>query len=116
MGVEIPTKTLKECEFTFEILTQRVNKSFGSGEFPDCLKQANVSPIFKKDDPLDKENYRPECILPLLQKVNEKLLYNQLSDYVENCFNVKENRLILQFLARYNKRGSTRVFTGALTF
>ena len=57
MGGEIPTKILKECEFTFEILTQCINKSFTSGEFSDCLKQANVSPIFKKDDPLAKENY-----------------------------------------------------------
>ena len=64
------------------------NKSFTSGEFPDCLKQANVSPIFKKDDSLNKENYRPVSILLLLSKVYEKLLYNRLSDYVENIFNV----------------------------
>ena len=88
VGGEIPTKILQECEFTFEILTQCVNKSFASREFPDCLKQANVSPIFKKDDPLDRENYRPISILPLLSKVYEKLLYNRLSDYVENIFNV----------------------------
>ena len=88
VGGEIPKKILKECEFTFEILTQCINKSFTSGEFPGCLKQANVSPIFKKDDPLDKENYRPVSILPLLLKVYEKLLYNRLSDYVENIFNV----------------------------
>ena len=69
MWGEIPTKILKECEFTFEILTQCVNKSFASGEFPDHSKQAYVSPIFKKDDPLDKENYRPVSILPLLSKV-----------------------------------------------
>ena len=49
-GGEIPTKILKECEFIFEILTQCVNKSFTSGEYPDCLKQANVLPIFQKDD------------------------------------------------------------------
>ena len=84
---EIPTKILKECEFTFEILTQCMNKSFTSGEFPDCLKQANVSPIFKKDDPLDKENYRPVSILVLISKVYEKLLYNRRSDHVENIFN-----------------------------
>ena len=69
-------------------MTQCINKSFTSGEFPDCLKQANVSPIFKKDDPLDKENYRPVSILPLLSKVYEKLLYNRLSNYVEKIFNV----------------------------
>ena len=47
---EIPTKILKECKFTFQILTQCINKSYASGEFPDCLKQANVSLLFKKDD------------------------------------------------------------------
>ena len=88
MRGEIPTKILKEYEFTFEILTQCVNKSFATGEFPDCLKQANVSPIFKKDDPLDKENYKPVSILPLLSKVYERLLYNRLSEYVEYIFNV----------------------------
>ena len=66
---EIPTKILKECEFTFELLTQCVNKSFASGELPDCLKQANVSLTFKKDDHLDEENYRPVSILPLRSKV-----------------------------------------------
>ena len=35
VGGEIPTKIFKECEFTFEILTQCINKSFTSGEFPD---------------------------------------------------------------------------------
>ena len=85
---EIPTKILKECKFTFEILTHCVNESFASGEFPDCLKQANNSSIFPKDDPLDKENYRPSSILPLIFKVYEKLLYNRLSDNKENIFNV----------------------------
>ena len=32
VGGEITTKILKECEFTFEILTQCLNKSFMSGE------------------------------------------------------------------------------------
>ena len=69
-------------------MSQYGSKSFASKEFPDCLKQAKVSPIFKKDNPLDKENYRPVSILPLLSKVYEKLLYNGLSDYVEKFFNV----------------------------
>ena len=72
----------------FKILTQPVNKSFASGELSDCLKQTNISYIFKKDDPLDKENYRPVSILRLLSKLYEKLIYNQLSDFVENISNV----------------------------
>ena len=31
VGGEIPTKTFKECDFMFEILTQCINKSFTSG-------------------------------------------------------------------------------------
>ena len=80
VGREIPTKILKECEFTFETLTQYVNKSFACGEFSDCSKQVNNSPIFKKDDLLDKEIYRLISILPLLSTVYEKLIYNRLSD------------------------------------
>ena len=44
------------------------------------LKQANVSPIFKKDDPLYKENYWSVSTLSSLLKVHKKLLYNRLSE------------------------------------
>ena len=57
-------------------------------EFAGCLKQVNVSLIFKKDNTLDKKNYRPVSVVPLLSKVYKKLFYNQLSDHVENIFNV----------------------------
>ena len=53
------------------------------GCFPDSLKEANISPIVKKDDPFDKSNYRPVSILPLISKVYERLIYNQLSEYTE---------------------------------
>ena len=49
VGGEIQKKILKECDFTFQILRQCVNKSFASGELPDCLKQTKISPTFKKE-------------------------------------------------------------------
>ena len=58
VGGDIPTNILKECNFTFSVLDDCINKSFENGAFPDCLKEDNSTPIFKKDDPLDKENYR----------------------------------------------------------
>ena len=84
VGGEIPIQILKESEFTFEILTNCINKSIETGCFPDSLKEANITPIFKKDDPLDKSNYRPVSILPLISKVYERLIYNQLSEYTES--------------------------------
>ena len=86
-GGEIPTKILKECEFTFDVLTKCINKSIETGYFPDSLKLANITPVFKKVDPLDRSNYRPVSILPLLSKVYEKGIYNQLSDYSNSFLN-----------------------------
>ena len=40
--------------------------------------------LIKMDYPLDKENYRPVSTLPLLFKVFEKLIYKQLSNYIES--------------------------------
>ena len=80
MGGEIPIQILKEREFTFEILTICINKSIETG----CLKETNITPIFKKDDPLDKPSYRPVSILSLISKVYKRLIYNQLSEYTES--------------------------------
>ena len=62
VGSEIPIQILKESEFTFETLSNCINKSIETGYFPDSLKEANITPIFKKDDSLDKSNYRPVSI------------------------------------------------------
>ena len=48
VGGEISTKILKECEFTFDVLTKCINKSIETGYFPDSLKLVNVAPAFKK--------------------------------------------------------------------
>ena len=47
VGGEIPTQISKESEFTFETLTNCINKSIETGYFPDSLKEANINPIFK---------------------------------------------------------------------
>ena len=51
------------------------------------MKIANITPAHKKDEPTDKENYRPMSVLLLLSKVFEKLLYDRLSEYLEKYLN-----------------------------
>ena len=80
VGGDIPTKIPKECKFIFDIITACINKAIEIGNFPDILKMANVTTVFKKEDPLDKSNYRPVCILPLQSKVYERVIYSQLSE------------------------------------
>ena len=66
---------LKESEFTFECLKNCINPSIEeTAIFPSSLKLAKITPIFKKDDPPDKSNYRPVSILPLLKKVHEGII------------------------------------------
>ena len=52
--------------------------------FPKELKLAEVSPIFKKEDDLDKENYRPVSVLPHVSNVFERIMYQQINDYMKD--------------------------------
>ena len=55
--------------------------------FPDKLKKAQVTPLYKKNDPLLKTNYRPVSVLCIFSKIFEKILEQQLSDFFKNIFN-----------------------------
>ena len=59
------------------------NSCVSSCSFPDSLKMAEISPVFKKKDNLDKENYRSVNILTTLSKVFERILSDQLTSYFE---------------------------------
>ena len=45
--------------------------------FPNKLKLADVSPVFKSGDTIVIKNYRPTSVLPELSKVFERLLLKQ---------------------------------------
>ena len=84
---EIPIKILKESIFCFPELTNCINESLTNNKFPDTLKLSEITPVFKKLDPSDKANCRPVSILPLVSKVFEKIMYNQLDEYIEHFLN-----------------------------
>ena len=81
----IPPKTLKDSvSIVKDPLTQLFNTSVKDNLFPSDLKYANVSPLFKKDDNTNKENYRPVSILPTISKMFERLMFHQITLYVSN--------------------------------
>ena len=56
-------------------LCKLINDCFGKGVYPNCLKIAEVIPIYKKGDCRDASNYRPISILSQFDKILEKLIY-----------------------------------------
>ena len=55
-------------------ITLIINQSIKSGIFPDRLKIAKVTPIYKKDDKKFIKNYRPISVLPVISKVFETVI------------------------------------------
>ena len=49
-------------------------------DFPSILKNANITPVFKKGD---KDFYRPVSILPIISKIFEKLLCKQIMIFID---------------------------------
>ena len=80
---EIPVDILKNSEFCFSELKKCINKAFNANKSPDTLKLSDIVPVFKKLNPTDKTNFRTVSVLPLLSKVFEKIMYDQLYEYAE---------------------------------
>ena len=97
---EIRIKIFKASQFTFEYLTFCINEAILSGKFPHSLKLSNIMPVHKKKDLTDKYNYRPVSILPLLSKVFEKVMYDQLYIYL--------NKFLNELLCGFGKVHSTQ--------
>lgn len=67
-------------------LTKLINQSIDTMYFPDELKIASVTPIYKKGCTSDPSSYRPISILPTISKIIEKLLKNKILSFFErNC-------------------------------
>ena len=67
---DIPVKLIKMNEDIFSTLIfQTFSQSLVNCEFPQCLEQAELISVFKKDDKLDKSYYRPVSILQNLQNL-----------------------------------------------
>ena len=65
------------------ILCDIINKSISIGCFPDILKIARVTPLFKEGNTEEVNNYRPISNLPLFSKIFERVFYDQLYRYFE---------------------------------
>ena len=98
----IPTKILKSnkdiCSSTLHMI---FNESLNNSSFPDELKLADITTIFKKEDATFEKNYRPVSVLPVVSKIFERLLQTQINSYFE--------KYLTPHLCGYRKGYNTRV-------
>ena len=68
--------------------------SLQKGCFPEELKIARVTPIYKADDVNEIGNYRPISVLPCFSKILERIMYNnRLFKYLTTNEILHENNL-----------------------
>ena len=80
----IPPKLLKEnSDICNDTILRVINNGIRTSQFPNDLKLADVTPIFKKVDSSDVKNYRPISVLPVMSKVFERILQKQITEYID---------------------------------
>jgi Reverse transcriptase (RNA-dependent DNA polymerase) len=98
----ISTRVLKQIAlFIAAPLCHLVNESFSQGSFPDNLKTSVITPLFKKGDKCDPNNYRPIAMSSPISKVIEKAFLNRLEQYFES------NNLLTSQQHGFRKKKST---------
>ena len=96
---DIPTDMLKQAiDIHLPIMTQIINMPFDNDYYPDDLKLAEVSPVFKKKDDLDKENYKSVSVLSHVSNVFKRIIYQQIEDFMKD----KLSNLLTGFRKNHN--------------
>ena len=83
------------------ILPDLINRCFSQGHFPNCLKIARVTPIFKGEDSELCCNWRPISITSCTSKLIEKLVKKRLLSYLT------KNNILTNFQFGYRSQHST---------
>ncbi|KAI5639565.1 reverse transcriptase (RNA-dependent DNA polymerase) domain-containing protein [Phthorimaea operculella] len=73
-----------------------INQSLASGVYPDDLKKGLVRPIFKGGDSKDCTKYRPITMLPIVDKIVEKYISDQIHEFYRNHDVLSENQFGFQ--------------------
>ena len=76
---KISARLLRCCpDLLSESLTVIFNCSINTGIFPDEWKCSKVIPLFKHGERGDLNNYRPISIIPVVAKVFERIIFDQI--------------------------------------
>ena len=101
-GIEndIPIKILiSSSDIVCTHLSHIYNSTKNDNIYPQSLKLADVTPIHKKDACTLFKNYRPVSLIPVVSKLFERDIYNQILAYID--------KFLSPYLFGYRKGYST---------
>ena len=79
------------------LIAHIINVSIESNTFPDDLKIAKITPIYKSGDKSQTGNYRPISVLPTISKIFEQHIAIQLNEFL------REHDLLSQYQSGFRK-------------
>ena len=98
----LPARIIKDnCDIFAQKVYIDFNSSINLGTYPNNMKLADVTPTYKKGGHTNKENYRPVSILPVLSKVYERLLNNQMHSFIESKLSIDQCGFRKGYSAQY---------------
>ena len=80
---DIPTD-IKTIDIHLPTIAQIIDRSIDNNCYPYDLKLAEVSPVSKKKNDLDRKNYRPVSFLSRVSKFFERIVYQQIKDFIKD--------------------------------
>ena len=97
------------CDYIAKPLCHIINLSLVTTTVPSEWKKAGVILLYKSGPVNESENYQPTSTLPILSKLLERAVQEQIRDYLE------ERSLISKFQFGYRPNRSTQQATILLT-
>ena len=80
----VSPRMLKEAALSIcPSLTRLFNLSMEQGKVPKMWKEANVTPVHKKRDRSDVNNYRPVSLLSCVGKLQERVIFKHMYNYLQ---------------------------------
>jgi hypothetical protein len=82
------------------VILNLINTSLRYGDFPNDLKRSSIIPIAKVNNTILAAEFRPINTLPIIEKILEKVVYHQLSKYIN------DNNLLYIYQSGFRKNHS----------
>ena len=102
-GIDGISNRLIKCtsKSIFKPLALLFNLPLRNSCFPNCWKEANVIPLFKKGDAKSPSNYRPVSLLSCIGKLMERIIFKYMYNFLH------ERNLIYKYQSEFQPGHST---------